>query len=196
MIGRIAGDIDDHILNYYLVNHAAQELPAEALFIEIGVLFGGSLLVMMQALKDANLNRKIVAVDPLESYYGDSEDPITLLPITRDNVLRNIRSLNPHHDSFTLISTPSQSPQTVVSLQNIEIGVIYIDGDHSYEGVKSDWVNYSPLVVVGGYVLIDNYHDNYDGIDRFIDEELIPNCKSWAVAGMLNRSIVFVRQEN
>ncbi len=195
MIGRIAGDVDDHILNYYLIKHAANKLSEDIVFVEIGVLFGGSSLVMMQALKDSGIQRKILAIDPLDSYYGENEDPITLLPITRNNVLVNVSSANLSTKNFTLISTLSQLPQTVGSLRDVEIGVIYIDGDHSYEGVKRDWDNYSPLVVQGGYVLIDNYHDDYEGIDRFVDEEVIPYCMGWIVAGTVNRSIVLMKKE-
>jgi hypothetical protein len=38
--------------------------------------------------------------------------------------------------------------------QNYE--VVYIDGDHSYESVKSDIAWYAPLVVPGGYLVMDD----------------------------------------
>jgi len=50
--------------------------------------------------------------------------------------------------------------------------LLFIDGDHSYEGVKQDWVMYSPLVRKGGIVA---FHDsacsiNGFGIARFLNE--------------------------
>jgi Methyltransferase domain len=36
------------------------------------------------------------------------------------------------------------------------LDVLFIDGDHSYEGAMADWVDYSPLVRLGGLVI---FHD-------------------------------------
>lgn len=53
---------------------------------------------------------------------------------------------------------------------------IFIDGDHTYEGVKADWDNYSPMLAEGGAI---GFHDTSrmgEGwmskveVRRFIDE--------------------------
>ena len=41
---------------------------------------------------------------------------------------------------------------------------VYIDGDHSYEGVKADWDNYMPMVNKGGIIA---FHD------------ILPPSKEW-----------------
>jgi len=42
---------------------------------------------------------------------------------------------------------------------------IFIDADHSYNGVKSDWVNYSPMINKGGIVAFHDIlpHPPWDG---------------------------------
>lgn len=47
-------------------------------------------------------------------------------------------------------------------------GILWIDGDHSYEGVFSDYTNWLPFVVDGGVIA---FHDNNsDGVARLIQE--------------------------
>lgn len=62
-----------------------------------------------------------------------------------------------------------------------DLDLVFIDGDHSYEGVKSDWLLYEPLVRAGGLVL---FHDKmntreFPGIARLIDEEIRPYWERW-----------------
>ena len=55
---------------------------------------------------------------------------------------------------------------------NMPIGMLFIDGDHSYEGVKFDYENYKKNVIVGGKIL---FHDSImPEIKRFLNE-LDPN---------------------
>jgi len=72
--------------------------------------------------------------------------------------------------------------------QKAPIDLLFIDGDHSYEGVKMDWEMYSPLVRSGGLVA---FHDTRiePRIIRFLDElraagrviEDIPIQGSWHI---------------
>ena len=38
------------------------------------------------------------------------------------------------------------------------IDFLFIDGDHSYEGVKQDWLDYAPLVGSGGLIALHDVH--------------------------------------
>jgi cephalosporin hydroxylase len=52
----------------------------------------------------------------------------------------------------------SSTPQTLARVQSLLNGrpldLLFIDGDHSYDGVKADFENYSPLVRPGGLIAL------------------------------------------
>ena len=76
-----------------------------------------------------------------------------------------------------LITEDSHSPSTILQVQHVvdELGsfdAIFIDGDHSYEGVKADYDNYVPMVRSGGMVA---FHDHGHGpILKFWNELQVP----------------------
>lgn len=57
------------------------------------------------------------------------------------------------------------------------IDFLFIDADHSYEGVSDDWENWSPFVIRGGIIAFHDYYVNIQGghlgVRRFIDESII-----------------------
>ena len=48
--------------------------------------------------------------------------------------------------------------------------VVYIDGDHRYEQVKKDVVNYSAIVKRGGFLAGHDYCNDYEGVIRAVNE--------------------------
>jgi len=51
------------------------------------------------------------------------------------------------------------------------IGYLHIDGDHSYDGVKSDWELYSPKVRPGGYITIHDTDESVlESYNWYVDE--------------------------
>lgn len=47
------------------------------------------------------------------------------------------------------------------------VGLVFIDGDHSYEGLAGDWSAWSPLIARGGVVCL---HDSRSTPERQIDD--------------------------
>jgi hypothetical protein len=41
-----------------------------------------------------------------------------------------------------------------------QVDILFIDGDHSYDAVLEDFLNYKNLVLQGGYVIFDDYWDS------------------------------------
>ena len=57
------------------------------------------------------------------------------------------------------------SDKAIEQFKQIEtqpIDFMFIDGDHSYEGIKTDWTLWSPLVKTGGIVALHDSH-SYEG---------------------------------
>lgn len=62
-----------------------------------------------------------------------------------------------------------------------DLDFVYVDGDHSYEGVRADLDAYFPLVKVGGLIILDDYAIGnwwHDGVVRATHELLArASCK-------------------
>ncbi len=50
------------------------------------------------------------------------------------------------------------------------IDVLFIDGDHTYEGVKDDWDNFSPFVKKGGRVYFHDCDNTSPDVVRLFNE--------------------------
>lgn len=64
----------------------------------------------------------------------------------------------------------SHDPKIVNKVQKtlVLFNLIHIDGDHSYQGVKQDTIDYLPFLKRGGYVM---YHDvRLDSVKQWTDE--------------------------
>lgn len=60
------------------------------------------------------------------------------------------------------------------------IGLLFIDGDHSYEGCKIDYEGFSKYVVSGGFLVIHDYipkSKKYCGVELVVNE--IVSKESW-----------------
>ena len=63
------------------------------------------------------------------------------------------------------VAGDSHSPATLArvtaALDGRPLDVLFIDGDHSYEGVRRDWDLYAPLVRPGGVIGLHDVHEDY-----------------------------------
>lgn len=148
-------DIDSHLLVLYSI---ARFLPAK-LAVEIGVDDGSSTLPLLMGVYH-NLGM-LVSVDPAPCPRAAAA--------VRDAGLR---------DRWVFVQRRSeQFAEWWDHGMPFVPDLVFIDGDHSFEGVQSDWRIYGPTVRVGGLVLL---HDalntqEFPGIQRLIDEEIRPN---------------------
>ncbi len=124
-----------------------QELQCKHI-LEIGTSRGGTLFVFSQlATKDATIISLDFHFTSLGKVYGTMQKPL-------------LRKFVRNGQSLVLLRKDSHQPETLTSIRNIlkgnELDFLFIDGDHTYEGVRGDFEMYSPLVRKGGLIA---FHD-------------------------------------
>jgi predicted O-methyltransferase YrrM len=119
---------------------------------EIGTYAGGTLYCLCRL---AEPDATIASIDKPMGRFGGGYT---------DERAEEMQKLFPRdRQELHLIRADSQLPATLERLKGVLNGArldfLFIDGDHTYEGVKSDFEMYSPLVREGGMVA---FHDILD----------------------------------
>jgi cephalosporin hydroxylase len=140
------------------------EDPPRAI-IELGTAHGGTLFLFSRvAMPDAT----IVTVDMPAGPFGGGY-PRTYIPL--------FKSFARDKQRIRLIRGDSHSPDTLRAVREIvgpTVDLLFIDADHTYEGVRSDFEIYSPLVRSGGLIafrdIVDGPPEAVGGVPRFWKE--------------------------
>lgn len=82
------------------------------------------------------------------------------------------------------------SSEVVVSGWRTPVGLLWIDGDHSYEGVSRDFRCWEPHLTPAAKVAFDDVHEEVGGVKRFVDELL---SEGWVVRSNVGRMQVLSR---
>lgn len=116
--------------------------------LEIGTSTGGTLFIWSQL---ATKNAHLISID----LPGGEND--WAYPAWKETFYKKFASGSQKID---LIRADSQKNETLENLKGIlgdkQVDFLFIDADHSYEGVKKDYELYSPLVKKGGIIA---FHD-------------------------------------
>ena len=109
--------------------------------LEVGSRFGGTLRRMAEVLAPQST---VVCIDlPMED--GMTLDPA---PSLRANCKR-IQEMGHHVELFL---ANSRDPVVIEKVRGYgPYDFCFIDGDHSYDGVKADWENYGPMAKIVGF---------------------------------------------
>ena len=177
--------------NLYLISHAISNLPSDAPILEIGSFCGlSSNLLTYYKRKHCRPNR-LFTCDKWEfenpggdiSRVGDS--PVLFAEykqLVRDSFLRNAQTFSAGDLPFTIELFSNEffdlwrrnCQATDVFGRQIHLGgplsFCYVDGNHSYEGVKSDFENCDQFLQPGGFILFDDSTLKNFGVWRLIPE--------------------------
>jgi predicted O-methyltransferase YrrM len=135
-----------------------------ATILEIGTSMGGTLYLWTRLAQSDAL---IISADLPGGKFGGGYSPLRT-PIYR----RFARDRQKLH----LMRANSHEASTLAEIRRLlngrDIDFLFIDGDHTYEGVKQDWEMYSPLVRPGGLIAFHDVAGNYDDtqVKRHWDE--------------------------
>jgi predicted O-methyltransferase YrrM len=166
------------------------ELRMPKYVLEIGTSNGGTLFLLSRvATEDACM----ISIDlPLGAYGGGY--PAWKRPF--------YKSFAQKGQTIRLIRADSHKPVTqeevAAILQTNKIDLLFIDGDHTYGGVKKDFDMYEPFVRVGGMIvlhdIVSHRREHDCGVDKYWDEikknhehlEFIENPNQpWAGLGLI-----------
>jgi len=74
------------------------------------------------------------------------------------------------HTNYTLIRKTSDA--AFEELADQQFDVVYIDGNHDYDYVKKDILNYQKLVKPNGFITGHDYNNGHVGVEKAVDEYL------------------------
>jgi cephalosporin hydroxylase len=144
----ISDKIEDQTFHhhYHILYDVANSYPEDyrLTYVEIGCFAGGSACLMLQ-----RPNTQVISID-----LGS--------PIPPETVYNNVKKLNKFNNQYDYLKGNSQTYEMVDNLKKIisEIDILFIDGDHSYQGAMNDFLLYEGLVKSGGYIVFDDYNDS------------------------------------
>lgn len=161
--------------------------------LEIGTSNGGTLFLLSRA---ATEDACMISIDlPLGAYGGGYpawKRPFYQSFAQKDQTIRLIRA-----DSHE----PVTQEKVAAILQTNKIDLLFIDGDHTYGGVKKDFEMYEPFVKDGGMIvlhdIVPHRQEHGCGVDKFWDEvkekkeyqEFVENPdQRWAGLGLIIKS--------
>jgi len=167
-LGRLAGHVQDVALRVL----AARGLGGQELhIIEVGVLFGVNAITLYDLLSCYYRRVQLTLIDPLEGCYGEGRDEVTGLPVSRSVLERNLWQMGVAPENLRIVQRPSNDPDVLAELGDCTCQFLFIDGDHSYEGVRNDLEKFAPLVANGGLVVFHDYHNpSWPEVTRAVDE--------------------------
>jgi len=114
--------------------------------VEIGSASGGTLFLFTHV----TCPERIISVDLPSGTFGGGY-PFWKIPLFKSLAKKNV---------IELVRADSHRVETLskirILLKDKEVDFLFIDGDHTYQGVKQDFQMYSPLVRKGGIVA---FHD-------------------------------------
>lgn len=160
------------------------------IILEIGTAIGGNLFMFSQI---ASENARIISIDLPGGMYGGGY-PRWRIPI--------YRFFTRDRQKLLLIRADSHAAATRKRIESVlngrKIDFLFIDGDHTYEGVKKDFEMYRGFVrpdgVIAFHDIVPHHADDGCGVDRFWREirsdyktkEIVKNWdQKWAGIGLL-----------
>jgi cephalosporin hydroxylase len=142
--------------------------------VEIGTANGGTLVVWCAMADPTAL---ILSLDLPGGVHGGG------YPYWKSFVYKRFRQPG---QTLHLIRADSHQPESLVRLRERlpkgGVDFLFIDGDHTYQGVKADFEMYSPLVRPGGLIALHDICVHPPELDCHVDEfwaEIRTRYKCW-----------------
>lgn len=155
----------------------------QRIIIEIGVQGGCSLLKTFDLIEGKNV--KLYGIDIWENFIDNGSNGIPSTFFTEDSIskviilmkecrlnLRNIISAYNSSGQVELIHGSSRSYNIISRFEDNSVDLLYIDGDHGFQGCYLDLINWYPKVKYGGCIINDDYGSGTvkRAVDQFCED--------------------------
>lgn len=186
--GRLAAPASAMALRSLVVMAA----PDPTRVLEIGTLYGLSACYLHEIVRPNKTGFHQTIIDPFFGYYGeDNPDIFTPIPVIEDVFRENMRRVGAAETEVRIEVGLAEDHDIRARMQDERFEVLIIDGDHSLEGVRRDFENYSDHVVPGGFVIIDDYMGpSWPDVTRYVDESVFTDPRFEFVSGDLRTAVV------
>lgn len=142
--------------------------------IEIGSAHGASSIIFAEAARE--LNGVVICIDHYPENYLDQEKfGDYAKKAFHKNVIEEYNDVVYYLDTYSGAAVHQASH--IAHEVRKDIDILFVDGDHSYEGVSSDCHLYLPLLKSGGYVGFHDYNNSaaFPGVKQAADAF----CNGW-----------------
>jgi predicted O-methyltransferase YrrM len=136
--------------------------------VEIGSYLGASASFLAAGMR--NRNDRVFCID---TWANDA-----MSEGSRDTFSKFLANTSRHSERIVPIRGWSYDAEVIeeVRRQALPVDLLFIDGDHSYEGALADWRNYAPMLAPGAFVVM---HDIgwAEGVQRVVGDEIRPRVQ-------------------
>ena len=142
----------------FLLFKLARSLKENSVIVEIGSFKGKSTCFIAEGID--NKKMQFFCIDP----WKDG-----LMPEKGDEIFNEfLQNTKKYKDKFSILRGFSHEVIKEWPVYR-KIDFLWVDGDHSYEGVKKDILNWTPLVKKSSFVCFHDYRDA-PGVKKAVDE--------------------------
>jgi hypothetical protein len=154
---------------------------SEGVIIEVGAYRGKSTAALSIGAKEGH-DAPIYAIDPHEEFEG----PFSGLfgPQDRREFYQTMLSVG----GWENVRLVNLSSEVITPGWDKPVGMLWIDGDHSYEGVRRDFECWLPHLVPGAPVILDD--TDRGGPKQFVEELLV---EGWEVTRHIGKMRAIAR---
>jgi len=173
----------------------ASDLPPDASVVEVGSWMGASTCFLAAGLKGGSA--RIRAVDNFAGLSTCGEDSAWYnrhfralgTSSTLDIFKANFAALGFSSRAEPVVSDSIAAARSLAALRGT-VDLIFIDGDHSYEGCRADIEAWAPFVKPGGVMAFHDFGSRASGVTQAIFEA-IKERRFAEIVGVANTIIAF-----
>lgn len=163
--------------------------PFAGTIVEIGSYCGRSSICL--ALGAATRQARVYCIDP---WTWVPEAMTSFRHITRNDMrssyerfLANIRRAGVEQ---WITPVPGLSHEVVGRIPSF-VDLLFIDGDHTYDGVRRDWDLYTPKLTMSGCVMLHDTEPTRFGVHQLVQD--LADDPRWAIAETVPNAIMYRR---